>query len=156
MRLLSLASPLALACLLFGACRTDSGAAPETGRELWQGAHSHVRQADTRLVRQPEEWFRLWNDIGREAPRPLGENEIAAALFLGERRTGGYAIEILGVDLDDGHRVVRYREKAPPPDAIATQVLTHPWAVIVLSRDGPPVIARQESRPAGSPRRPRH
>ena len=49
-----------------------------------------------------------------------------AAVFIGQRNTGGYAVEI---GHEGGGRLV-VSESAPPPDAITTQAITHPFKVV--------------------------
>jgi PrcB C-terminal len=48
------------------------------------------------------------------------------AAFLGERRTGGYGIEMTRAPEGD----VRIREKTPPRDAMLTQALTRPYKIV--------------------------
>ncbi|MCR6654759.1 MAG: protease complex subunit PrcB family protein [Opitutus sp.] len=84
------------------------------------------------MIHSEEEWVQLWRDIGREPPRAWGRGEESAVgIFLGQRRSGGFAIEVLGVDRDGSVVRVSYREKTPSGGVVA-QVLTSPWAVVAV------------------------
>lgn len=100
----------------------------------WAGQHGGAVRASTRVVRDAAEWAALWRQIGREAPRAFDPaRETAAAIFLGERRTGGYAVESLKVRREGAMVVLEYRETSPAPDAMVTQVISSPWAVVAIS-----------------------
>lgn len=51
-----------------------------------------------------------------------------AAVFLGQRNTGGHAVEIS----HEGGGRLRVAEHAPPSDGITTQVITHPFQVVAV------------------------
>lgn len=68
-----------------------------------------------------------------------------AAIRAGERRTGGYSIEVLSVGDSEGKITVVYRVNAPPPDSFVTQALTYPTLVIRFKNPANlPVVFRQE------------
>jgi hypothetical protein len=70
----------------------------------------------------------------QELPRVDFEAEIVVAVFLGERRTGGHAIEVSKVEEhpETAQLKVYYREIAPPRNAIVTQALTQPFHIVKL------------------------
>ena len=52
----------------------------------------------------------------------------------GERSTGGYGIEITGIDtLDSGKVIITVEETAPAPDEVVTEALTYPNCSITFS-----------------------
>jgi hypothetical protein len=128
---------------------------PSTGGPLvqWSGAYSDVKAPATRTLKTEAEWDAFWKQAQREKPRPLDlAREMAVAIFLGERRTGGYTVEIASAGARDGKWVVHYRELAPPPGGMVTQALTQPWAVAIVPRSDLPVVF--EKMPATRPQRP--
>lgn len=129
-------SLLWVALVPFAACRSPSAAnAPAEPAIVaeWSGQHGGAARASTRVVRDAAEWAALWRQIGQEAPRALDPaRETAVAIFLGERRTGGYAVDGVKVRRKDGAVTVEFREASPAPDAMVTQVISSPWAVVVI------------------------
>ncbi len=124
----------------FAGCRAPSSSATPDEPAIvaeWSGQHGGAATSSTRVARDAGEWEALWRQIGREAPRSLdSERETADAVFLGQRRTGGYAVEEVKVRREDAAVIVEYRERAPAPDAMVTQVISSPWAVVVVSGAG--------------------
>jgi len=103
--------------------------APMTGHTEWHGTQSAVRSERTAVARDPEAWRQLWDLAGREPPRTLPDDAMAVAVFMAERRTGGYAVEIESVDREADGTVVRYRIRAPAPGSMVTQALTAPFVI---------------------------
>jgi hypothetical protein len=64
-------------------------------------------------------------------------------LALGERRTGGYGIQVLGAEEQYGPSgsfiLVRAKEIRPTPGDMVIQVITYPTAVYTLPRTSLPV-----------------
>ncbi len=67
------------------------------------------------------------------------ERQVVVAAFLGRRRTGGYSLELAGVERDEEFITIHVRERQPPADAMVTQALTWP-AVLILVDDAPPGV----------------
>jgi hypothetical protein len=61
------------------------------------------------------------------------------SIFAGQKPTGGYSVEITGVDRVANTCVVRYRIEGPGPDAIVPQVLTYPDVTVRISPACPDV-----------------
>ncbi|CUA80691.1 protease complex subunit PrcB family protein [Anoxybacillus suryakundensis] len=55
-----------------------------------------------------------------------------AIIHLGERKTGGYGVEVTEVRYKNGKAIVYYKEQKPAPDAIVTQALTYPKVAIKI------------------------
>ncbi len=98
----------------------------------WKGQHCRVMADGTRVARTPAEWKALWADIGVEPPPVDLSNHFAAAVFLGQRMTGGFRVEWLEPGLDGGRYKVPYRVQEPAGFAI--QVLTQPYAVRLIPK----------------------
>ncbi len=66
------------------------------------------------------------------------------AVFAGERTTGGFAVEVTGIELSAGITRVTYRESRPSPDSLLTQALTQPYHLVRTPRvEGPINFDRQ-------------
>jgi hypothetical protein len=99
----------------------------------WRGLSSAVDKHATAVARTQKDWLQLWALTGMKPPRELdvGE-EVAIAIFLGTRRTGGYQPQIIRIADNDGGRTVEWRELEPPQGAAVVQVITNPWLIKVL------------------------
>jgi hypothetical protein len=149
-----LSSLLALLALLLAACQAARPPAEAETRILaqWSGQYGSAESPGHRVLRDIPAWNDHWRAVGQDAPRPLDPaREMAIVVFLGARRTGGYAVEITGVETSSEGVIVTTRESAPPPGAMVTQALTQPWALALVPASDRPVQVRAGSRPAPRP-----
>jgi PrcB C-terminal len=70
---------------------------------------------------------------------------MVVALFMGERPTGGFAIEVTRIERTDSGLSVHYRTTRPDPAAMQPQALTQPFHLIALPRSDDPVTFVAES-----------
>jgi hypothetical protein len=97
------------------------------------------------IARTPDAWRRLWADLGRAPPTALDTtSQMAVAVFLGLRRTGGYGVEITSVGYEGTRLVVRYAERRPAAGSFVPQMLTTPYVVKVLARTDGDVVFREQ------------
>jgi protease stability complex PrcB-like protein len=64
---------------------------------------------------------------------PPAAGATLVAVFEGEQRTGGYAIQITSVARDGDRLIVRATFTQPPPSAIVTEVITSPAHVVSVA-----------------------
>lgn len=127
---------------MLGACQVIEPAAGAAPAELeqWSGLRSGVTVTSHRVLRDAAAWNAFWQAVGMPAPRPFHpDREQAVAVFLGERRTGGYTVRVESAGSQAGRLVVTYRESRPPRGTFVTQALTSPWALVVVPRTELPV-----------------
>lgn len=139
-----------------GACRVAEPARAAAPAEIvqWSGAQSSVTHAAQRVLRDAAAWNAFWLAVSQAAPRAFDPaREMAVAVFLGERRTGGYAVRIVSAEPHDGQLVVTYEESPPPAGSMVTQALTYPWTLAVLPRSTLPVTFRPAGPARPSPAR---
>jgi PrcB C-terminal len=121
---------------------------------LAKGLASGVDQPTQVVVRSQNDWAALWSRHMRTqiAPPPPPavdfSRDMVVALFLGERPTGDYAIEVTQVERTDTGLAIRYRTTRPDPAAMQTQALTQPFHLIKLPRldDSVTFVAESPSR----------
>jgi len=58
------------------------------------------------------------------------------AVMAGQRRTAGYAVDILTIEGGTIATTVTYRVTGPTPGALVAQVLTSPFHIVRLRRPG--------------------
>ncbi|MGE0448006.1 MAG: protease complex subunit PrcB family protein [Vicinamibacterales bacterium] len=102
-------------------------------RIVEQGHQSLVEDRREEVVRTPETWTTIWHEHSLADPPAIDfQREQVAAIFLGTRMSAGYSVEIVGVSRAGDGAVLRYRERRPPPDAVAAQVLTFPYCIVAV------------------------
>lgn len=112
---------------------------------LAKGFQSGVREPAQVVIRSRDDWVAFWGRHTRTQAGPPAlpsvdfSREMIAALFMGERGTGGYEIEITRVERAGSGLAVHYRSRGPTPGAMLTQTLTQPFHLIKLPRDDGPV-----------------
>ncbi len=85
-------------------CATANGARPVPIRSLAKGVFSGIRDAKQEIVRNADDWEKLWKQhavstgAAEKVPEVDFAKEIVVAATMGTRRTGGYSIEIVSVE----------------------------------------------------------
>ena len=115
---------------------------PVAFRNIAKGYRSGFSEAAQTIVRTQAEWNALWRKHSSietnpsQAPAVDFGKEIVVGVFLGQKPTGGYAVEIVSVERNDGTLTVSFREKVPPPGAILTQAFTQPFHIVRIGVEG--------------------
>ncbi|MGE5654684.1 MAG: protease complex subunit PrcB family protein, partial [Bacillota bacterium] len=63
-----------------------------------------------------------------------GQQQLALVAALGERNTGGYAINILWVEKAEHKLIVHAKETKPTPGAAVIQAITYPYQAVVIDQ----------------------
>jgi len=103
-----------------------------------KGGVSGVSESREVVVRSADEWTRLWHEhAGADADPPAVDfdTHMVLGVFLGARKTGGYAVEITEVELTASDVVVKYTETKPGPGAMLAQVITSPFHLVSVTRN---------------------
>jgi VWFA-related protein len=117
-----------------------------------RGPMSGVTAYKDVLVRSAEELQAFWGTLTtrRKMPTVTFTNTMLAAVFLGERPTAGYAVEVVGVARDGETLVISYAERPPAADAMVGQVVTTPYVVVgVPMHAGPVKFVKVDPSPGG-------
>jgi hypothetical protein len=127
------------AALMVAAC----GGSPErTGgngmeiEEIGRGSFSQIQAERMEVIRDASDFRSVWRQAGRrgEAPEIDFDREMVAAVFMGERRTGGYSIAVEKVEQIGSGVLLHVLLREPGPDCMTTQALTQPWQIVRLPR----------------------
>ncbi len=119
-----------------------------------RGPMSGVEAYKEVVVRNADELKAFWATLTTRRPIPnvTFANTMLVALFLGERPTAGYAVEIVSVARDGDTLVIGYAERVPAPDAMVGQVMTTPYVVAgVPAHEGPVSFVKVEGPAAPAP-----
>jgi hypothetical protein len=115
-----------------------------------KGASSGVREPLQVVIANQAEWEALWKrHRSRQtnppaAPRVDFSVEIVAGVFLGEKSTGGYEVEITRAEQTPAGLNVYYREKSPPAGSMTIQALTQPYHLVTLPKQEGRVLFQRE------------
>jgi len=120
----------------------QEGAALEPERlsqGAWAGLYSGGNEG-ARTILDPETWESLWRELSRDpAPKVDFKGQQVVAVFLGQRPSGGYSIEIVRVLPGEAYVSVEYRERTPPPGRTPPEGATSPFALKLIPKSTLPV-----------------
>lgn len=97
------------------------------------------------VLRDAPAWAAAWKRANAHmAPVPAAPEvdfgkEMVALAALGERRSAGYGVEIVGARRSEGKLRVLYAVHEPPAGTVSAAVMTNPWHAVVLPRTDDPV-----------------
>ncbi|QFS52756.1 protease complex subunit PrcB family protein [Nostoc sphaeroides] len=113
-------------------------------RTIARGANSGYPTASQLVIDNPEEWASVWqqhaSNIIPPPPVPnvdFTDNQVVA-VFMGEKRTGGYSVEIVSVETKSSEKenlaslVITVAYRQPKPGEIVQEVITHPYHIITI------------------------
>lgn len=109
-----------------------------------RGADSGYRSVRQMVIDNSERWINLWQQhtSDTEPPTPVPKVDFTshnvAAVFAGEKSTGGYSVEILTVETRNTQTIglpslvitVQYRQ--PQPGDFVTEAMTYPYHMIKI------------------------
>jgi hypothetical protein len=113
----------------------------------WQGYYSGYTTPMTKVITDEISWGNFWHVHTKNqestAPRVDFGMEMVVAVFMGERQTSGYSIEIVNVEKQADKIIIEYKETSPTSGAPASQVLTQPYHIKVIEKSSLPVIFKK-------------
>ncbi|HET8552513.1 MAG TPA: protease complex subunit PrcB family protein [Gammaproteobacteria bacterium] len=142
-----------VAACLMTACAAapgDSAANPSVPFEVvLSGRHSGVYKQYFTVIRDSETFASVWRRAtARQYPQPAPpaidfSRSMVIAVFLGERRSGGYQIGVGALTPTSNGLQVTVRETRPGAGCNTTQALTEPFEIIKTAADAAPVHFRK-------------
>jgi hypothetical protein len=134
----SLTACLAIATLL--GCTSATGADPPKLRSLGKGGFSGIKEAKKEVIKDRVAWEKLWTEHGKTtknappAPHVDFSKEMVIVVTMGTKRTGGYSVEIVGVQPEGKKLQVTFKQTSPPPGAMTIQALTAPFHFVAAPK----------------------
>jgi hypothetical protein len=119
---------------------------PVAFQTVAKGNRSGIDEAAQIVVHNQTDWASLWQRYAsadtQHPPAPAIDfgKELVAAVFLGQKPTSGYAIEIVSIERNDGELTVTFRETNPQPGGITTQAFTQPFHIVRVGVEGTPAV----------------
>ncbi len=112
-----------------------------------KGIYCGITEKRNYVIKNEDEWKNLWVNIHSGVliePPPQTQidfsNYSVIAVFMGEKNTGGYSIEIDKIYHEGDKIVVYINESTPAPDMMVTQALTQPYHIVKVERIDKEVI----------------
>lgn len=112
---------------------------------------SSIKESRTVVARNAQEWAKLWKEHKGDSlatpPAADFNGEIVIAVFLGERPTSGYAVDVETREdpLDRNRLVVFYKEVEPKNSQPRAQMVTRPF--VMLKAAPVTLVSFEEDRP---------
>ncbi|NQT32830.1 MAG: HEAT repeat domain-containing protein [Candidatus Omnitrophica bacterium] len=117
-------------------------ASPDKKIQQWTGHYGSSEIKEELLAGNSKQWRLLWQKTGREPEEVFDDSkDMAAGIFLGTRRTGGYGIVILSAKEEGEKFVIDYLEIKPA--GVTTQALTTPYLIMLFPETDREVIFRK-------------
>lgn len=118
-----------------------------------QGDMSDQQTARQAIVRTAEDWKALWSDHSPNQVLPEIDfaSQMVVGVFLGTKPTDGWEVEVVGVQGDEDALVVQYAVRQPRRGQMVAQILTQPFHLVAVPRQGDPVRFVQVADPAPPP-----
>ena len=99
----------------------------------WRGNCIAIVAPKDLVIKDRENWGKLWKEMGQNAPAVDFDKFTALACFMGRRNTGGYSIKISSVvELANGLQA--NIEKRHPGRGPVTMAITGPYHIVLIAK----------------------
>lgn len=110
-----------------------------------KGYYCGIGQNKNIVIKDTQEWTNTWKDLlsntnYQKSKNINFENKTIIAVFMGERNSGGYSIEIKNVVENGNQLIVSYIENSPSADSMVTMALTQPFHVIEIDKTDKEIV----------------
>ena len=128
------------ACAATVSSGTDSARMPIQLVTVEKGNFSGIIEPLEVVIHTPAEWQNLWKRHVsiQSPPSPLPpiafDNEMVVAVFLGQKNSGGYEVNISRAERRDAILDIFYDVVMPKPGGASIQAITQPFHIIRMSR----------------------
>jgi len=117
------------------------------GKTEWHGSNSNVVKEGTMKTMTPSEWEEMWEQyIGEPCPGMLPPDAMGVSVFLGERSTTGYGVQIYSVKEEKNKIRVKWEEKKPHKSTRVRNEITQPWQIILTPKSEKPISIEEEQK----------
>jgi len=121
-------------------CAPAQAAEANDMRTVVKGSFSGIQEECRLVVTNQAGWDAVWKrhtvkkTPKEPAPEVNFEKETVLAAAQGQQRTGGFSIEIAGVEQQGEKTIVTVRERKPKPGGITIQALTAPIHIVAVPK----------------------
>ncbi len=107
----------------------------------WQGNDTAITHPGEVVIHNDHQWIQFWAEHHPHEPAPDVDfsQSMVLGVFAGSRPADQFTIHILNIQTQNGHLVVTYQEKLPPPGTFAVDVTVYPYEIKTIPRSTLPV-----------------
>jgi len=110
--------------------------------EIWRGQFGGGGERHVESLADAAAWEGAWRRVDQALPEAFdATRHLGLFASLGEKRSGGFRVEVVSALREPSLVRVALRDVSPAPDAIVTQALAEPWAILLLETSGLPIEA---------------
>ena len=119
----------------------DARRASVSFTSIARGTSSGVAESREIVIESAPDWPALWAHHAPGTPPPSVDfaTEVAVGVLAGERPSAGYEVDIVAIERHSAETTVVYRLTDPPKDALVAEMLTSPFHLARLPRQGLPI-----------------
>lgn len=106
-----------------------------------RGTVSGIANPQDIVIQSAQEWLALWSRHAPTTPPPPVDfaMEVVIGIFAGQRPTAGHEVQIVAIERGVAEVIVVYQVREPRSGALVAQMLTYPFHLVRLPRQGVPV-----------------
>ena len=118
---------------------------PSKIRPIAKGGFSGFQEPAQIVITNSTQWAELWRKHSakqipaKPAPEVNFDKESVLFVSLGQKRSGGYSVEITGLEQTAGKAKVLVKTQAPKPGGMQLQAITSPFHIVAVPRLTGPV-----------------
>jgi len=133
-----------IVCVAFLAllgCASAALPGVEPLRELAKGNFSGFTDAKQEVIKTKADWEKTWAKLSARGsdrdklPQVDFTKEMVVLVAMGQKRTGGYSIEVTKVETFGDKLKIHIKRREPPPDAFTLQVITSPFHAVAARKN---------------------
>jgi hypothetical protein len=138
------------AFLFYLMCVHPHAAEPIKMRTIAKGGFSGFEKETHLVITNETQWTDTWKKLSLQQtpakpfPKVDFEKETVLLAAMGQKRSGGYAIEITRVEEIAGKFAVTVAARAPKPGGMQLQAISAPFHIVAVPRLTGPVLFRGE------------
>jgi hypothetical protein len=116
------------------------GSSTNEMKVIAKGAFSGIQTPKQLAITNETQWAEVWREhISRREPKPEPpkidfSKQTVLFVGLGEKRTGGYGVEIGGIQREKDKTIVTVKTRKPKPGGFQIQAITAPFIIAAVPR----------------------
>lgn len=129
-----------VALLIFTGSLASGATKGSAVRNLDKGSYCHLERPEQVAVNGEADWKALWERVsaGRlpksSPPEVDFSHETAIAVFMGQKNSGGYGVEVVSLVKDGDETVITYRERVPAEGMMVSMAVTSPYHIVAVPK----------------------
>lgn len=111
----------------------------------WQGDSSGISEPREIVIKDASTWAKFWaehqSNMGTPAPAPVVnfKKHMIVGIFIGDRGSSGFSVEIINIQEVGKETVVSYRETQPSSGRMQLSIMTQPYHLRAIPRTNYPI-----------------